>query len=94
MALSGVSDACGSVASSSNAAGCPAAHLLTLVATPTFGLMAIWSTVGGGPVDSLCGSDGHAWSLSGMTAMYALMAVFHSAPWLAKLSKRRVGDRS
>lgn len=94
MSHSCVSDGRGNVAQTNTAAGPPAAHRLALAAAPTFGLMTIWSTVGGGPIESFCGSGGNAWSLNGMAVMYALMAVFHSSPWLAMLSKWRASDRS
>ena len=68
-----------------DAARTPAASILSLVAAPTFFAMALWSTVAGGPAEMMCSSDGSAWSLNGMAAMYALMSVFHVSPWLTLL---------
>lgn len=53
---------------------------LALAATPTFAAMALWSAVSSGAPDMLCMQ--HAAPLTGMTAMYLLMSVFHAAPWL------------
>lgn len=64
-----------------------AASLLSLAATPTFVVMALWSAVAGGPADMMCSNGGSALSLNGMPAMYALMSVFHVAPWLTLPSK-------
>ena len=41
--------------------------------------------------DLLCASMQHASPLTGMTAMYLLMSVFHAAPWLRLLPSRRHG---
>ena len=65
-----------------DAAGTPAASLLSLAAAPTFVVMALWSAAAGGPVEMMCSSGGSALSLNGMAAMYALMSVFHVSPWL------------
>lgn len=69
-----------------------AASLLSLAATPTFVVMALWSAVAGGPAEMLCSSGGSALSLSGMSAMYALMSVFHVSPWMTLLSNWRNAD--
>ena len=66
-----------------------AADWLYLAAAPTFGIMALL-TFGGSPSDVFC-STHDASPLSGMLPMYALMSVFHSAPWL-KLISNRHGD--
>lgn len=61
---------------------------LHLAATPTFALMALLNGISAtGSVDMLCPAKhtGAAWD--GMAAMYALMAIFHAAPW-AKLATR------
>lgn len=75
-----------------DAAGTPAASLLSLAAAPTFVVMALWSAVAGGPAEMMCNSGGSALSLNGMAAMYALMSVFHVSPWLTLLSNRRNVD--
>jgi hypothetical protein len=63
------------------AAGFGPAEWLCLAATPTFAIMALLSSRGGSPMDSLC-SSGHGAPLSGMVTMYLLMSVFHLRPWL------------
>jgi hypothetical protein len=75
-----------------DAAGPPAARLLSLAAAPTFVAMALWSAVAGGSVDMMCSSGGSTLSLNGMAVMYALMGVFHLTPWVMLLSNRRNGD--
>lgn len=71
------------------AAGCPAARFLSLAAAPTFGIMALWSSLGDASADAMCVGGGRAFPLSGMTIMYALMSAFHVPPWLAMLSMMR-----
>jgi hypothetical protein len=75
-----------------DAAGTPAARLLSLAAAPTFVVMALWSAVASGPADMMCSSGGSALSLNGMATMYALMSVFHVPPWLSLLSNWRNDD--
>ena len=72
-----------------DAAGTPAARLLSLAATPTFVVMTLWSADAGGPAEMMCSSGGSALSLNGMAAMYVLMSVFHVCPWLTLLSNWR-----
>jgi hypothetical protein len=61
------------------------ADLVCLAATPAFAVMAVISGMGeGGPAHA----GHHGSPLDGMVLMYALMAVFHSAPWL-RLGSRR-----
>ena len=57
---------------------------LCLLATPAFALMAL-ATAGGG--DMLCTISGLS-ALSGMSAMYLLMSLFHLAPWLKRMARR------
>ncbi|MCR5872891.1 hypothetical protein LRS10_00975 [Phenylobacterium sp. J426] len=64
------------------------ADALSLAATPTFAIMALASAASGGPSSVIC-SAGSASPLTGMTAMYLLMAAFHAAPWLRRLSSER-----
>jgi hypothetical protein len=60
--------------------------LLGLAAAPTFAAMALLTVAHGGPADPLCTTAPATLPLPGMGAMYALMAVFHSAPWLRRLA--------
>lgn len=84
-----VSNAADSCATRGDEARTIAVNLLSLAATPTFVVMALWSTFSDGPAEMMCSSGGSALSLSGMAAMYALMGVFHVAPWLTLLSSWR-----
>jgi hypothetical protein len=64
---------------------------LGLAAAPTFAIMALLTSAGGGPPDVLCSAARAASPLSGMVPMYLLMSAFHSAPWLKMISSRRGG---
>ncbi len=65
------------------------AKWLCLAATPAFAIMALMMRVlSGSSMDMFC-SAGHGTPLTGMVLMYALMSVFHSAPWLKLLSRRK-----
>ena len=92
MCNSHVSSAADDRATRGDAAGPPAARLLSLAAAPTFAAMALWSAVAGGSAEMMCGSGGGVWSLTGMAAMYALMSVFHILPWLTLRSNRGNGN--
>lgn len=61
---------------------------LSLAAAPTFMAMAVLSAFAPEPASPLC-APGHASPLTGMTAMYLLMAAFHTAPWLGRLDRSR-----
>jgi hypothetical protein len=79
--------------SSGGSAARVAADWLCLAATPTFGIMALQTALGGGEPDFLCAAMQHASPLSGMVPMYLLMSTFHLAPWL-KLICGRWSDRN
>ena len=58
---------------------------LSLAATPTFALMALWTGLANQP-DMLCMQS--ASPIGGMTTMYLLMSVFHLTPWLRLVTRR------
>jgi len=58
---------------------------LSLAAAPVFAAMALL-TVLSGPMGSICGAGS---PLTGMTAMYGLMSVFHCSSWLRLIGRRR-----
>lgn len=69
-----------------------AAGWLCLAATPTFAIMALFTAFPGGgqmqaQMQAMCLTEMSP--LGGMTAMYLLMSVFHSPPWLKLLAGRR-----
>lgn len=67
-----------------------AADWLSLAAAPVFAIMALLTSVHGrGSADILCSAAQSKWPLTGMTVMYVLMSVFHSAPWLRLIASRR-----
>ena len=69
-----------------------AADWLHLAAAPTFGVMALLTSVlGGDQPNVLCAAAQDASPLSGMVPMYLLMSAFHATPWL-KLISIRLGD--
>jgi hypothetical protein len=62
---------------------------LCLAATPTFAVMALVSATLGDPaLNLLCAAAQEASPLGGMVPMYALMSVFHAAPWLRLVPNR------
>ncbi len=67
-----------------------AGSLLPLAAAPTFAAMALLTAASeGNAANILCMGMANAGPLSGMTAMYLLMAVFHVTPWLRLMAKRQ-----
>ena len=60
---------------------------LSLAPAPSFAIMALLTSVGGGPADVLCSAAPAGSSLSGMVPMYLLMAGFNLAPWLKLVAK-------
>lgn len=68
------------------------ADRLALAATPAFALMALLAAMReAGAMAALCGAG--AWPFDGMAWMYALMSVFHAAPWLRRLARPPRGMR-
>lgn len=68
-----------------------AIDLLALAAAPTFATMAlITGTFASDAAALICSAGSSASPLHGMAAMYALMCIFHLAPWL----KRAIGRRA
>jgi hypothetical protein len=65
-----------------------AADWICLAAAPTFGLLALVTSVFGNP-DMLCAPGDGASVLGGMSLMYLLMSAFHLAPWLKLMPRRR-----
>ena len=49
--------------------------------------MALLTAQHGSPADILCSAAHGSSPLSGMTLMYALMSVFHAAPWVRMISR-------
>ena len=65
------------------------AGFLHLAASPTFALMALWtSALDSGGQGALCAAVGGS-GFNGMVPMYLLMALFQLAPWLKLISRRR-----
>ena len=59
---------------------------LALAASPTFALMALVAA-DDAPM-ALCSAGSSMLPMSGMTAMYLLMSLFHLSPWLKLASGR------
>ncbi|SME99913.1 hypothetical protein SAMN06265365_11462 [Tistlia consotensis] len=69
-----------------------AADWLCLAATPTFAVLALAGLLGGGRPDGLCAAGQHGAGPGGMATMYLLMGLFHSAPWLRRVTRRRAPE--
>jgi hypothetical protein len=68
-----------------------ASNYLRMAAAPSFAIMALLTAVNGSPQDLLCSAAQNVSPLTGMAAMYLLMSIFHSPPWLKLISSRRKG---
>ena len=79
----------GARAENGDEAAVGAAGWLSFAATPTFEIMALLTGVFGRTPDMLCSAAHEGSPLAGMAAMYFLMTVLHSGPWLKLLSQRR-----
>jgi hypothetical protein len=65
------------------------AKWLRLAAAPSFAIMALLTVALDSSLpNAVCLAASH-FGLGGMTPMYLLMAIFHSAPWLNLISRRR-----
>jgi hypothetical protein len=69
-----------------------AAGWLVLAASPTFALMA-WVAASETTPMALCSAGSSLLPLDGMQMMYALMSLFHLAPWLTLVSGRNPARR-
>ena len=70
-----------------------AAGWLSLAAAPTFAIMALWTGLFSGQPDMFCMAMQDSSPMSGMTLMYLLMSLFHTAQWLRLISRQRSGVR-
>jgi hypothetical protein len=64
-----------------------AAGWISLLAAPTFMMMALLTSSSGGE-PAVCSASHGGLALGGMTPMYVLMSAFHLAPWLKLISGR------
>jgi hypothetical protein len=71
-----------------------ASDWLSLAAAPAFAAMALLTAAEGEHGGILCSAALGSSSFSGMVPMYALMSIFHSAPWLRLVASRRIGGRT
>lgn len=66
------------------------ANWLALAAAPSFATMALITGLSGeSQPDMLCAAMHGGSVLGGMVPMYLLMSLFHSAPWLKLIVRRR-----
>jgi hypothetical protein len=70
---------------------CGAAGWLGLAAAPAFAVLALWTGSSGSQPGVHCMGMPDASPLNEMALMYALMSIFHAAPWLKLVLSRRVG---
>ena len=70
-----------------------AAGWLGLAAAPAFAILALWTGLLDSQPDMLCMGMQDASPLNGMALMYALMSIFHAAPWLKLIFSRGAGAR-
>ncbi|SDP28865.1 hypothetical protein [Phyllobacterium sp. OV277] len=63
---------------------------LCLVAAPIFLIMALL-TAFADDATMICSTAHETLPINGMTIMYLLMSVFHSAPWIRLIAHRRSG---
>ena len=63
-----------------------ASSWLRLAATPIFATMALITGIHAGGVHDMCSATHDGSPLVGMAAMYVLMSIFHSPPWLRLIS--------
>ena len=68
-----------------------AAGWLALAAAPAFAILALWTGLSGSQPGMLCMGMQGASPLNEMALMYALMGIFHAAPWMKLVSSRRIG---
>ncbi len=68
-----------------------ASDWLCLAAGPTFLIMALFTTFAG-DANMICSTADQALPIGGMTMMYLLMSVFHSAPWISLIVHHRSGS--
>jgi hypothetical protein len=66
-----------------------AAAWLSMAAAPTFALMAVATGLDDGAAGMMHAMAHDPSPLTGMTAMYVLMSVFHVGPWLRFVARRR-----
>ena len=74
-----------------NAAGAPAvrdADWLCLAATPAFAMMAVLTVAFSDDMPMICSTG--SFPLAGMVPMYLLMSLFHCAPWLKLLARKKI----
>ena len=59
---------------------------LRLAATPVFAIMALITGIHTGGMHDMCSAAHDGSPPAGMAAMYVLMSIFHSPPWLRLVS--------